>query len=267
MPIAELEGIWIAYELRGSGFPFLLISGVGYGAWFWHKLVPGLSESYQVLTFDNRGAGQTDKPPGPYSVPMMAQDTVNLMVNLGIERAFIMGHSLGGYIAQEIAVTRPDLVEKLILASTTHGGKNVIPITPEAYKLLTDRSGDPLDLIKRGIEVASAPGFPENHPDIVQELIDYRFTNPVPPEQYQAQVAAGIGMAGMSDEKVRESLKAINIPVLVLFGEYDRVVPPGNADLLAEKLPDVQVKIIPNTGHIFPIEDPGTTIAELNKFL
>jgi len=267
MPTAELEGIQIAYELHGSGYPFVLISGVGYGAWFWHKLVPGLSDSYQVLSFDNRGAGQTDKPPGPYSVPMMAHDTVNLMEKLGITRAFIMGHSLGGYIAQEIGINRPDLVEKLVLASTTHGGKEVIPITPEAYQLLTDRSGDPLDLIRRGIEVASAPGFPESHPEIVQELIDYRFTNPVPPEQYQAQVAAGIGMTGMSDEYVRESLNSIEVPVLVLFGEYDRVVPPGNADLLAEKLPDVQVKIIPKTGHIFPIEDPATTSAILKEFL
>jgi pimeloyl-ACP methyl ester carboxylesterase len=178
-----------------------------------------------------------------------------------------MGHSLGGYIAQEIGINHPNLVEKLVLASTTHGGKEVIPITPEAYKLLTDRSGDPVDLIKRGVEVASAPGFSESHPDIVQELIDYRFTNPVPPEQYQAQVAAGIGMAGMPDENVRESLKSIKVPALVLFGEFDRVVPPGNADLLAEKLPDVQVKIIPNTGHIFPIEDPATTSAILKEFL
>lgn len=267
MPEIITNGIRIAYQLDGEGHPLVLISGVGYGAWFWHRIVPGLMENYHILTFDNRGAGDSEKPAGPYSVTMMATDTIGILDQLGMYGAYLVGHSLGGYIAQEIVATRPDLVGKLVLSATTHGGKNVIPITPEAYEILTKRDGDPMELIKRGIEVACAPGFSERHPDLVQELINYRFTNPVPTEQYQAQVAAGIGMVSMSDEQVINSLASIRIPVLIVFGEYDKVVPPGNAQLLADKIPDSQIEIIPDTGHMFPIEDPNATVAVLRDFL
>jgi len=260
MPTLISNGITLAYETHGSGQPLLLIAGVGYGAWFWRKVVPGLAARFQVITFDNRGAGGSDKPDGPYTVPMMAADTAGLLDALGVKGAHVLGHSLGGFIAQELAVTRPDLVSKLILAGTNHGGMNVIPITPEAMQVLTDRSGDPVELVKRGIAIATAPGFAERQPDVAQELINYRLTNPVPPAQYSAQVMAGAGMAILSEDKVMERMAAIKVPVLVLFGEYDRVVPPGNAQLMASKLSATQIKILPNVGHLFPIEDPEATV-------
>ena len=253
--------IAMAYEVTGEGHPLVLIAGVGYGGWFWHRVVPALAEQFQVSTFDNRGAGATDKPDGPYTTPMMAQDTAGLLDGLGVRRAYVMGHSLGGFIAQELALARPDLVERLILASTTYGGPNVIPITPEALEVLTNREGDPVELVRRGIGVACAPGFAERHPEVVQELLDYRLTNPVPPAQYQAQVMAG------AEHNAEERIGRITCPVLVLFGEDDRVVPPGNADLLAQKLPNARVKILPGVGHIFPIEDPEATVEAMLEFL
>ncbi len=267
MAIVEANGIKIAYEVNGAGHPLLLVTGVGYGRWFWHKVVPGLAERFQVITFDNRGAGESDKPAGPYSVPMMAADTAGLLDALGIKGAYVLGHSLGGYIAQELEVTRPELIARLILASTNFGGNRVIPITPEAMQVLTDRSGDPLDLVRRGIAIAAAPGFAEAYPNVAEELLQYRLTNPVPPAQYAAQVAAGAGTMAYSDSTVDERMAAINVPTLILFGEYDRVVPPGNAELMANKIPGAQVKILPNTGHIFPIEDPGVTVAAITEFL
>jgi pimeloyl-ACP methyl ester carboxylesterase len=267
MPIVKANDIQIAYEIHGSGPPLILIAGVGYGAWFWHKIVPDLSQDFQVITFDNRGAGGSEKPVGLYSVAMMAADTAGLMDSLGIERAAVMGHSLGGYIAQELIATRPTLVGKLILASTNYGSMNVIPITPEAMEVLTNRTGDPLELVRRGIEIACAPGFAAKQLETVQEIINYRFTNPVPPPQYQAQVAAGAGMAALTDEQVDQRMAAIQVPTLIVFGEFDQVVPPGNADLMAAKIADAQVKIIPGSGHIFPIEDPEATINAMIEFL
>jgi pimeloyl-ACP methyl ester carboxylesterase len=267
MPVLKANDIHIAYEIQGSGLPLVLISGVGYGAWFWHKIVPDLSQKYQVITFDNRGAGGSDKPVGPYSVSMMAADTAGLMDALGIARAAVMGHSLGGFIAQELIHTRPELVDKLILASTNHGGMNVIPITPAALEVLTNREGDPLELVRRGIEIACAPEFAARQLEIVQELIKYRFTNPVPPLQYQAQVAAGAGMAALTDVQVDQRLAAIQVPTLILFGEFDQVVPPGNADLMVSKIANAHTKIIPATGHIFPIEDQAATVNALIPFL
>jgi pimeloyl-ACP methyl ester carboxylesterase len=267
MPKVNANDIQISYEIHGEGHPLLLIAGVGYGRWFWQKIVPDLAEDYQVITFDNRGAGESDKPDGPYSVPMMAADTAGLLDALDIADAWVLGHSLGGFIAQELIISRPDLVSKLILASTNYGGMKVIPITPEALDVMTNREGDPVELVRRGIEIACAPDFPEKHPEIVKELMDYRFTNPVPPEQYQAQVTAGGGMAALTEEQVEERMDAIQVPTLALFGEHDRVVPPGNAQLLADKIDDCEVKIIPGTGHIFPIEDPEATLQAIHNFL
>jgi pimeloyl-ACP methyl ester carboxylesterase len=97
--------------------------------------------------------------------------------------------------------------------------------------------------------------------------MNYRFTNPVPPEQYQAQVAAGAGMAMLSEDDVANRMSQIQVPVLILFGEGDRVVPPGNAELLAQKLAEAEINILPNVGHIFPIEDPGATVGAITEFL
>lgn len=267
MPKLKSNQIEIYYEIHGSGQPLVLIAGVGYGAWFWHKLVQELKADFQVIIFDNRGSGQSDQPVGPYTVPMLAADTAGLLDALELEGTAVMGHSLGGFIAQELIVSRPELVGKLILASTNHGGMQVIPITPEAMEVLTNREGDPVALIKRGIEIACAPGFGEMHPEVVKELMDYRFTNPVPPPQYQAQIAAGAGTAAYSADVVDQRMLSIQVPTLILFGEHDRVVPPGNAELMADKIPDARVEILPHTGHMFPIEDPQATAAILREFL
>ncbi|HID34807.1 MAG TPA: alpha/beta fold hydrolase, partial [Anaerolineae bacterium] len=251
----------VHYQICGEGHPLLFISGVGYGGWFWHKQVPMLSQHFQVITFDNRGAGGTDKPDGPYTTAQMAGDTVGLLEALGIELAHVVGHSLGGFIAQELVLSRPELVSRLVLASTTYGGPNVIPITPEALEVLTRREGDPVELVRRGIAIATAPGFAGQKPEVVQELIRYRLTNPVPPAQYQAQVMAG------ATHNAEARIGQIRCPTLILFGEHDRVVPPGNAELLARKIPDAQVMILPGVGHIFPIEDLEATNSALLEFL
>ena len=115
--------------------------------------------------------------------------------------------------------------------------------------------GDPLELVRRGIEIACAPGFLGKQITLVQELINYRFTNPVPIPQYQAQVAAGAGMAALTDADVDQRMEAIQVPTLILFGEFDRVVPPGNADLMASKISDAQTVVLPACGHIFPVEN------------
>lgn len=267
MPTVEANGITIAYEQQGSGPHLVFVTGVGYGGWFWHRVVPGLAKHFTVTTFDNRGAGGSSQRPGPYTVETMAADTAGLMDALGIQKAAVMGHSLGGYIVQHLVAVRPELAGKVILASTNHGGMKVIPITAEALNVLTNRVGDPLDLIRRGIDVATAPGFADKHPKVFQELIEYRLSNPVPPAQYTAQVMAGAGTVQWSDGRINRQLAAIKVPCLILFGEQDRVVPPGNAQLLAAKIPQARSMILPNTGHIFPIEDPQATVTALVQFL
>lgn len=255
MPTITANGINIFYESNGFGKPLVLISGLGYNMWQWHKMVPGLAQSFQVITFDNRGVGQTDKSEGAYSAALLAADTAALLTALNIPKAHIMGHSMGGFIAQELALSYPDRVDKLILASTNFGGPHHLPITAEAMAVLSDTASDAVTRFKNGLAVSTAPGWSENNEAMIEEWLAWRIANPVDPAAYQAQMAIGLSL--LAEEACFENkLPEVQAETLILFGKYDKVVPPGNADLLAAKIPNSTIRILPDAGHFFPIETP-----------
>ena len=253
MPKTTANGIELNYEMQGSGAPLILISGLGYSNWQWHKMVPFLAEHFQVITFDNRGVGLSDKPAGPYTAQLLAADTVSLLDALGIEKAIVAGHSMGGFIAQSIALDFPEKAEKLILCSTNFGGPHHIPVTAEAMKVLTDVTSDALTRFKNGLVVSTAPGWSEKNPEMIQKWIEWRMANPIEPAPYQAQLAIVLGL--MPEAAAFETkLPRLNVPTLILFGAHDKVVPPENAALLAGKIANSKVLIFPDAGHFFPIE-------------
>jgi pimeloyl-ACP methyl ester carboxylesterase len=266
MPFAPVNDINLYYESHGSGEPLALINGLGYDLWMWHAMVPGLAEHFQVITFDNRGVGQSDKPAGPYSAQMLADDLAALLETLGIERAAVMGHSMGGFVAQALVLSRPDLVGKLILSATNFGGPNHIPVTQEALVVLMDTQADPVERLRRGILVSCAPGFAEARPEAVQDWIAHRVETPLDPQGYQAQLAIGLSL--MAPEACFEPrLKEITAPTLILFGEHDKVVPPGNAELLAREISNSKTRILPGAGHFFPLEVPEAANEVIIDFL
>ena len=265
MPKTKTNGIELYYQIHGEGKPLVLISGLGYSLWQWHKMVPFLAEHFQVVIFDNRGAGQSEKPDGPYTAQMLAADTVGLLEALNIEKATIMGHSMGGFIAQAIALDFPQKVEKLILGSTNFGGPHHIPVTEEALKVLTDVSSDPLTRFKNGLVVSTAPGWAEKNPEMIQKWVEWRLANPIEPVAYQAQLAIGLGLLS-PNAAFEDQLPRLNIPTLILFGAHDQVVPPENAALLAEKIVNSKVVIFPNAGHFFPIEIAEAASQAVIKF-
>ncbi|MBE2225599.1 MAG: alpha/beta hydrolase [Anaerolineae bacterium] len=266
MPTVTANNINIYYESNGSGEPLVLISGLGYNMWQWHKMVPGLAESFQVITLDNRGVGQTDKPEGPYSAALLAADTAALLTALGIPKAHIMGHSMGGFIAQEMALSYPDKVDKLILASTNFGGPHHLPITPEAMAVLGDTTSDPVTRFKNGLAVSTAPGWSENNEAMIADWLTWRMANLVDPVAYQAQMAIGLSL--LSEEACFENrLPDVQAETLILFGEYDKVVPPGNAELLAAKIPNSSIHFLPDAGHFFPMETPEAANEAVVAFL
>lgn len=255
MPIIFANGINIQYELQGAGTPLVLISGLGYPAWQWKRMLPYLTPHFQVVTFDNRGVGGTDKPAGPYNAGLLAADTAALLDALGISSAVVMGHSMGGFIAQELALSYPAKVNKLVLSSTNFGGPHHVPITMEAMTVMADVTSDPVTRFKNGLVVSTAPGFAEKHPELIQEWLEWRIANPIDPAGYQAQMAIGLALIPEA-ASFEHRLPGIKVPTLILFGAHDKVVPPANADLLAAKIPDNNVIILPDAGHFFPMETP-----------
>jgi 3-oxoadipate enol-lactonase len=119
MPYVKVNDIQMHYEIHGDGEPLVLIVGLGTDISEWNEIIRWLAKKYQVLAFDNRGAGRTDKPDTPYSIDMMAHDTAGLMQTLGIEQAHILGISMGGRIALALALRYPERVNKLVLVSTS----------------------------------------------------------------------------------------------------------------------------------------------------
>jgi pimeloyl-ACP methyl ester carboxylesterase len=266
MPGVSTNGITMYYEIHGAGTPLVLLAGLGYSSWQWQRMVPYLAQHCQVITPDNRGAGQSGKPAGPYTAALLAADTVGLLDALGIERAVVMGHSMGGFIAQALALAHPQRVSKLILAATNFGGPHHAPVTPAAMKVLADVSGDALTRFKNGLIVSTAPGFAERQPELVAQWLAWRAANPVDPAAYGAQLSIGLGLL---DEAAafEHKLPALTMPTLILFGAHDTVVPPANAELLARQIPHSEIRILPDAGHFFPLEVPTEAAQIVAEFI
>jgi 3-oxoadipate enol-lactonase len=266
MPKTKANGIELYYETYGdAGKPLVLISGIGYSLWEWHCMIPLLKNRFQVIVFDNRGVGQSDKPAGPYSAQMLAADTAGLLNALGIEKAIVMGHSMGGFVAQAMALDFPSRLEKLILCSTNFGGPRAIPVTPEAMKVLSDVTSDPLTRFKNGLVVSTAPGWAEKNPQVLDEWIKWRIANPVDPASYQAQMAIGLSLIPES-AAFETKLPRVKVPTLILFGAHDQVVPHENANLIAKQIANSKVIIFPDAGHFFPIEIPEAAARAIVEF-
>ncbi len=266
MPVVNTNGIDLHYETQGAGTPLVLLAGLGYPAWQWHKMAPLLAEHCQVILPDNRGVGQSSKPAGPYTAELLAADTVGLLDALGIDQAVVMGHSMGGFIAQALALAYPDRVSKLILAATNFGGPRHVPITPAAMAVLTDASGDPVTRFRNGLAVSTAPGFAAREPEIIEQWLAWRLANPIDPAGYQGQLAIGLGL--LREEACFEHrLSAVAAPTLILFGAHDAVAPPANADLLAQQIPHSRVQILPDAGHFFPLETPEEAAKAVSEFI
>lgn len=266
MPIVRTNRIDLYYEVHGAGQPLVLLAGLGYSGWEWHRMAPLLAPFFQVITPDNRGVGRSDKPAGPYTASMLAADVVGLLDGLDLPRAAILGHSMGGFVAQALALEHPQRVSALILASTNFGGPRHVPITPAAMAVLTDTTGDAATRFAQGVRVSTAPGFAERQPALVAAWLAWRAANPVDPAAYQAQFAIGLALRDAASA-FEAKLPAVTAPTLILFGAEDAVVPPVNAALLAAQIPGSEVHLLPGAGHFFPLEVPEAAARVVVDFI
>jgi pimeloyl-ACP methyl ester carboxylesterase len=234
-----------------------LIQGLGYGRWGWEPIVPGLAERHRVVFYDNRGIGESDKPAGPYTAAQMAGDALQVLDEAGIERAHVLGASLGGMVAQELAIAAPERVDRLILCCTTPGGPGAVPMPEVTLKLFAEApSLAPEVALRRFIENALGADPPAA---IVDELLALRIANPPDPAGWQAQAAAGMGFMGVVAE--------ITAPTLIVSGTADNVVDYRNAELLASRIPGSRVELLEGCGHLFFWERPDECVRIVDEFL
>lgn len=246
MPTVRVNDVKLYYETYGQGEALLLIAGIGYGTWLWAKQIPELSQYFSVIAFDNRGVGRSDKPDSEYTVSLLASDAYELLRALGVQRAHILGISLGGFIAQQLALDHPEIANKLILCSTSHGGPNMILPKGEVLQFMAFGAGK--DTFQRGLELAFSPEYRAQHPDEIAKITERMRRNPQPRYAYLRQFMAPLTFNS------EPYLDKLTMPVLVMAGEADQVVPVENSRVLAQKLPNARLVTFPNAGHLFIVE-------------
>lgn len=260
MPYAPSKDARIFWEAEGAGEPVLLIMGLGYPAAMWYRLLPYLTDGYRAVRFDNRGVGSTGVVPGPYRIETMADDGVAVLDDAGVPRAHVVGASLGGVIAQELALRHPDRVRSLVLACTHCAGAEAVPPSPEALAMLAGRASmTPRAAAEAALPFVYAPGTAR---DQIDEDVAVRMRQPTDPEGYAHQLRAAVAHRGTWDR-----LPSITAPTLVVHGATDGLVPPQNAAILAGRIPGARLEIIEAASHIFFTDQTAAAGRLLRGFL
>jgi 3-oxoadipate enol-lactonase len=240
------------YERRGSGEPLLWITGFTISSAVFEPILGLYEDRFDCITYDNRGSGRSGAPPLPTSMPQLAGDAVRLMDALGLESAHVYGFSMGGMIAQELAIRFPERVRGLILGCSTPGGPRAS--RPARAELGAMGSGAARALGKPGrpwlAPLLFSEEFRREQPERVEELLrPFRRHRPAP------HGALGHWWASVYHDTVSR-LGEIQAPTLVMHGERDAMAPLANARLLAERIPDAELAIVPGVGHAYALEAP-----------
>jgi len=247
-------------EEHGEGHPLLLLTGLGYAIWSWQRQLPAWSRQFRCVAVENRGTGRSPKPPGPYSIEELADDAAEALEG---RRAHVAGFSMGGYIAQTLAVRHPELVDKLVLVCTGTGGPGRLP-TPEettsAWKANAGRT--PQEFARATMPLSFRPGWTDEHPDEFEALLADRLEYPTPPDCWRAQYDACLDWAARVTP-----VDQIGAPTLVLHGDADRIVPYENGVELARRIHGSRFETFRGGGHLLHLESPDRFNTVVSSFL
>ena len=246
------------YSLEGSGPDLVLIHGVGSRLTDWDATVSALGPGFRILRYDLRGHGASDAPPGPYVIENFRDDLIGLMDELGIVRAHIAGFSLGGLIAQSLALSAPERVAKLALLSTV-AGRNDDEKAKVQGRLDFIRSSHPADYFDQSVERWFTPEFRNANPEVV------RRRKQAVSEMDGAAYAAAYYALAMTD--LGDQLSRITAPTLVATGENDIGSNPRMARFISETIPGARLEILPNLRHSILLQAPELVADLLRGFL
>lgn len=263
MPHAHVNGIDLHYTRQGRGQPLLLIMGLGGPAAAWDReFLRRMAADYELVTYDNRGTGQSDKPDEPYSIASFASDAVGLLDVLEIPRAHVFGISMGGMIAQEIGIEYGDRVASLTLGCTTPGGRHAVPAPPESMQALKARPGQtPAEAIRDGWKLSYSQGYIATHRDELEDTLRRVLEHPTPRFAYNRHLDATMTL------RVYKRLKEIHAPTLVVTGRDDVLIPAANSEILAREIPNATLRIFDDAGHGFVSSARESFVPVLREFL
>jgi len=274
MSVARVDSIELYYEEHGSSDPLLLIMGLAADSTAWMFQVPDFAKRYRTIIFDNRGVGRSSKPPGPYTIHQMADDATALLDVLGIPKAHVVGVSMGGMIAQELALRHPARVRGLVLACTfpepdaeteRHRAFQVTQlggqVTASGETRIDVSTVNPLMLLQHLLpRVFNQSYIDRELPKLIQIFggaLQWGFSM----EAILGQVEAVMG------HRATDRLHQISAPTLVITGDADLLVSPANSDILARNIPGAKLVKVPGGSHGFNFETPDVFNREVLDFL
>ena len=262
MPTTAVNGLKLYYEIEGDGEPVVLIPGFAAGRWIWFKQTADLSRNFRVITFDPRGVSASDKPEGPQTISLLADDVAHLLQTIGVESAHIVGASFGGFIAQEFALKYPAMTHKLVLCCTSFGGPNHVAPSVETLAALASTKGlNSEERMRANLLLAFSPEYVRTEVGEVDRIVHLRATNEVPEHIYLSQWQAAISFNAES------RIEGIKSPTLVLSGDADVIVPVQNSRNLAAGILGAELRIIEGGSHTFFIEQSEEFNQVITAFL
>ena len=262
MPRVSVNGLHLYYESEGNGEPVVLIPGFAAGRWIWFKQTAELARRFRVIIFDPRGVSASDKPEGPQTISLLADDVAHLLETIGIRSAHVIGASFGGFVAQEFALKYPAMTRRLVLCCTSFGGPNHVAPAPETLAALASTKGlNSEERMRQNLLMAFTPEFLETQAAQVDEIVHLRATNEVPEHIYLSQLYAAMNF----DSESR--LAEIASPTLVLSGDADVIVPVQNSRNLAAKIPGAKLELVAGGSHTFFIEQAPEFNRLVTEFL
>ena len=251
------EGAKLYWDERGSGPPVLLIMGLSFTHEMWFRVMPAILGEYRAIVFDNRGMGRSDVPRGPYSMRRMASDARAVLDAAGVESAHVIGASMGGMVAQELALRHPERVRSLILGSTSSSG--LFGKWPEfryGPRQWRGRSREERERSLRSLLYAQTTPA-----ERIEEDLRVRCACAWCYKGFLNQ------LAGILMWSSHRRLPRIAAPTLVVHGDQDRLVPPENGRAVASRIPGAKFELIRNAGHIAITDQPEKCVQVIRGFL
>jgi len=258
MALVENQGTKIYWDELVLPAPVLLIMGLGYTSAMWYRTRPALAQHFRTIAFDNRGVGLSDVPPGPYSIVGMAADAAAVLDAAGVARAHVFGVSMGGMIAQEFALQYPARTSSLILGCTGAGGPSAVRAYSGVIDILAAR-GMTLEQAREAVLPYIYDAATPREKIDEDTRVRQRWLPSL--EGYMAQLLAILAWECYS------RIAQITAPTLVIHGKSDALVPPGNGELIAARIPGAKLVLLEHASHLFTTDQTEAANEEILEFL